>query len=133
MSSVKYKLTIAYDGGNYVGWQTQKSGPGVQQKIEEALGRLFPTPLVLHSSSRTDTGVHAIGMVAHVEIPAAELRMTDHKLSLAINAHLPPDIRIFKAQRCPADSHWASSRGQPGFWDRRTLPKGVPKRASGPR
>ncbi len=105
MSSVKYKLTIAYDGGNYVGWQTQKSGPGVQQKIEEALGRLFPNPLVLHSSSRTDTGVHAIGMVAHVEIPAAELRMTDHKLSLAINAHLPPDIRIFKAQRCPADFH----------------------------
>ncbi len=63
---MKFKLTIAYDGTGYAGWQVQTSGVGVQQKVEEALGRLFPSVKRIHSSSRTDTGVHALGMVAHV-------------------------------------------------------------------
>jgi tRNA pseudouridine38-40 synthase len=74
--TLKYKLTIAYDGTQYAGWQTQLSGIGVQQKIEEALARLFSADLRLHSSSRTDAGVHALGMVAHVEIPRPRVRLT---------------------------------------------------------
>jgi tRNA pseudouridine38-40 synthase len=101
----KVKLVIAYDGTRYQGWQAQKTGVGVQQKIEEAFGRLFPTPIRLHSSSRTDTGVHALGMVAHVEIPAAALRLPGAKLALALNAHLPEDIRIVSATRCAKDFH----------------------------
>src|SRR5580692_8023961 len=105
MNKLKFKLVIAYDGTNYAGWQAQKTGVGVQQRVEEALGKLFPGAGRLHSSSRTDTGVHALGMVAHVEIARAEFKMTPEKLALAINAHLPEDIRVVSARRCRADFH----------------------------
>jgi tRNA pseudouridine38-40 synthase len=97
MKSLKFKLTIAYDGTSYQGWQTQKIGVGVQQKIEEALSKLFPSNPNLHSSSRTDTGVHAIGMIAHFEAPASACKMLPRKLALALNAWLPEDIRIMSA------------------------------------
>jgi tRNA pseudouridine38-40 synthase len=102
---IKLKLVIAYDGSNYAGWQIQKIGLGVQQRVEEALARIFPTPKRLHSSSRTDTGVHAIGMVAHVEIPVTELKMPPRKVMLALNAHLPADVRIMSVQKVSADFH----------------------------
>src|SRR5438309_8617400 len=82
----KFKLTIAYDGTGYEGWQVQKIGTGVQEKVEEALAKLFPSHPRLHSSSRTDTGVHALGMVAHFEMPRSECRMSPRKLALALNA-----------------------------------------------
>jgi tRNA pseudouridine38-40 synthase len=100
---VKLKLTIAYDGAPYAGWQAQKTGLGVQQVVEEAVVRIFPNAGRLHSSSRTDTGVHAVGMVAHVEIPKGEFRVSASKAALAINAHLPREIRILAAARCRAD------------------------------
>jgi len=103
--SVKLKLTIAYDGSNYAGWQVQKTGIGVQQKIEEALTKLFPSVRRIHSSSRTDTGVHAVGMVAHVEIPPDEFKMSMAKVPLAVNAFLPEDIRIVSAIRSKEDFH----------------------------
>jgi tRNA pseudouridine38-40 synthase len=91
---LKFRLVIAYDGTNYEGWQVQKTGLGVQQRVEEALNKLFPGASRVHGSSRTDTGVHALGMVAHVEIPKGELRMPSRKLALALNAFLPRDIRV---------------------------------------
>src|SRR5277367_5267872 len=105
MDSLKFKLTVAYDGTHYAGWQVQESGVGVQQRVEEALRKLFPSVGRIHSSSRTDAGVHALGMVAHVEIARAEFKMFVVKLTLAINAHLPQDIRVSSAKRCPADFH----------------------------
>ena len=102
---LKFKLTIAYDGTNYEGWQVQKIGLGVQQKIEEAFQQIFPMVRRIHSSSRTDTGVHARAMVAHVEISKADFKMPVRKLPLAINAHLPEDIRIVRAVVCPATFH----------------------------
>jgi len=103
--SLKFKLTIAYDGTAYEGWQTQKVGTGVQQKIEEALAKLFPSRPIVHSSSRTDTGVHALGMVAHFEVPVAEFKMPARKLVLAINAWLPEDVRVLSASRVPKKFH----------------------------
>lgn len=103
--TVKLKLTIAYDGRNYAGWQVQKTGIGVQQKIEEVLARYFPSKPQLLSSSRTDAGVHAVGMVAHLEIPQAEFKMSPRKLILALNAYLPEDIRVMSVIRCPTDFH----------------------------
>jgi tRNA pseudouridine38-40 synthase len=94
-----YKLTIAYDGSSYQGWQVQKIGTGVQEKIEAALARLFPGKPRVHSSSRTDTGVHALGMVAHFEVPRAQCEMSAAKLLLAINAWLPEDVRVMAVQR----------------------------------
>ncbi|HEV2437890.1 MAG TPA: tRNA pseudouridine(38-40) synthase TruA [Verrucomicrobiae bacterium] len=102
---MKFKLTIAYDGTAYEGWQTQKIGTGVQQKVEEALAKLFPSRPIVHSSSRTDTGVHALGMVAHFEAADAEFKMTVRKLALAINAWLPEDIRVLSASRVPNKFH----------------------------
>ncbi len=102
---MKFKLTIAYDGTGYEGWQVQKIGTGVQEKVEEALARLFSSHPRLHSSSRTDTGVHALGMVAHFEVPVAECRMTARKLALAVNAWLPEDIRVLSASKVAKDFH----------------------------
>jgi tRNA pseudouridine38-40 synthase len=102
---MKFKLIIAYDGTAYEGWQVQKTGTGVQQIVETALGKLFPSTPRLHSSSRTDTGVHALGMVAHFEVPRVGAKMTARKLGLALNAHLPADIRIVSAARARERFH----------------------------
>ena len=102
---LKFKLTIAYDGTHYEGWQVQKTGTGVQEKVEAALAKLFPSHPRVHSSSRTDTGVHALGMVAHFEAPRAECRMTARKLALALNAWLPEDIRVVAAARARPEFH----------------------------
>jgi tRNA pseudouridine38-40 synthase len=102
---IKIKLTIAYDGTAYDGWQVQKTGTGVQEKVEAALGKLFASQPRVHSSSRTDAGVHALGMVAHLEVPGAELRMPLRKLALALNAWLPADIRVLSAARVRGDFH----------------------------
>jgi tRNA pseudouridine38-40 synthase len=101
----RFRLVIAYDGTAYAGWQVQKTGLGVQQRVEESLARLFPGVGRVHSSSRTDTGVHALGMVVHVDIPRARMRMAVSKLAIAINAHLPQDIRVVRAARCRRDFH----------------------------
>lgn len=103
--TLKFKLIIAYDGTAYQGWQVQKTGTGVQEKVEGALAKLFPSQPRLHSSSRTDTGVHALGMVAHFEVPPAESRMPRLKLALALNAWLPPDIRVTSVRRAGPDFH----------------------------
>lgn len=103
--TVRLRLTVSYDGTNYEGWQTQKIGTGVQQLIEKALTRIIPGNHRLHSSSRTDTGVHALGMEAHVELPRAKFRMAPEKLRLALNAHLPDDIRVRDVRRTRASFH----------------------------
>jgi tRNA pseudouridine38-40 synthase len=101
----KFKLTLAYDGTHYEGWQVQKTGTGVQEKVETALTKLFPSHPHLHSSSRTDTGVHALGMAAHFEVPTAECRMSARKLVLALNAWLPEDVRVLTATRAAQTFH----------------------------
>jgi len=105
MAEVKYKLTIAYDGTAYQGWQVQKIGTGVQEKVEAALAKLFPSAPRLHSSSRTDTGVHALGMVAHFTVRGPASRFPGRKLALALNAWLSGDIRVLSATRVPAKFH----------------------------
>lgn len=101
----RFRLTIAFDGANYEGWQVQKIGTGVQQKVEEALARLFPSGPRVHSSSRTDTGVHAAAMVAHFDVPRASCRITARKLLLALNAHLPEDVRVTAVSVAKAGFH----------------------------
>lgn len=104
-ATVRLKLTIAYDGTGYAGWQVQKSGVAVQEVIEKALKNIFGVDFRLHGSSRTDAGVHARGMIAHVDIPREKFKMAPRKLSLALNAHLPEDIRIMGAARASQDFH----------------------------
>lgn len=103
--TIKLKLIIAYHGGNYQGWQTQKTGTGVQSVIEASLKRFFANAGPLWGSSRTDAGVHALGMAAHLEMPSESLIMPPRKIRLALNAKLPPDIRIIEVKKAPLKFH----------------------------
>ena len=91
------KLTVSYDGTVYCGWQVQPNGMSVQQVLEDALFAVTGEKLKVTGSGRTDAGVHAKGQVAHFErekdnIPA-------EKYAKALNAHLPPDIKVLKSER----------------------------------
>jgi tRNA pseudouridine38-40 synthase len=101
----RVRLTVAYDGSAYLGWQVQVEGASVQGCLETALGKLFASAPRVVSSSRTDTGVHARGMSVHFDVPQAEWRMSGDKLILAANAHLPEDIRVTAAAQTKPDFH----------------------------
>jgi len=83
----RFRLLIEYDGRPFVGWQRQDNGPSVQQALEEAAERLCGQAVRLHAAGRTDSGVHALGMVAHADIPK---HLPDGKMADALNAHLRP-------------------------------------------
>ena len=97
----RYRLTVAYDGTDYIGWQRQPNGPSVQSALERALVPLC-APLVphVHGSGRTDAGVHARGQVAHFDMSR---EMEPHKLRRALNDALPPDISVIAADRAAPD------------------------------
>lgn len=100
----KLKLTISYDGRPFCGWQSQAGKDAVQDFLEAALAKLCGGNRVpLHGSGRTDAGVHALAQVAHVEVPAD--RLTPEQWLAAINAHLPPEIRVFRSQWAGPDFH----------------------------
>ena len=92
----RYKLTIEYDGGPFVGWQRQANGRSVQAALEDALLKLTGEKVIVRGAGRTDAGVHALGQVAHVDLgrdwPA-------DKLKDALNAHLRPEpVAILAAE-----------------------------------
>jgi len=84
----RFKLTIEYDGGPFVGWQRQENGPSVQGALETALKALEPGPHTVQGAGRTDAGVHATGQVAHVDLARA---WEPFRLAEALNHHLRPD------------------------------------------
>lgn len=100
--SSRFKLTIAYDGTNYSGWQVQANAPSVQQTIETVLSKIVGHEVKVHGSGRTDQGVHARGQVAHVDLVT---RMVPDSLCRVLNGRLPLDIRILKATRAKPDFH----------------------------
>lgn len=81
----RYKLTIEYDGGPYQGWQWQDHGPSVQGALEEAVEKLNGEPALVYGAGRTDSGVHALAQVAHVDL-VKDLRAD--KVRDALNYHL---------------------------------------------
>ena len=91
------KLTISYDGTAYCGWQVQPNGLSVQQVIEDALFSVTGEKIKITGSGRTDAGVHAKGQVAHFD--REQENIPAEKFSKALNAHLPPDIKILKSER----------------------------------
>jgi tRNA pseudouridine38-40 synthase len=96
------KLTVAYDGTRFVGWQRQASGESIQGWLEQVLERLEGTPVTVHGAGRTDAGVHALGQVASVSLAGTHDSAT---LIRALNAQLPPDIRVRSAEDVPEDFH----------------------------
>ena len=87
---MRIALVISYNGTAYCGWQNQKNGIAVQQKIEEALFKLTGEKISITGAGRTDAGVHAIGQVAHFDTRS---NIPPEKFSYALNTHLPYDIR----------------------------------------
>jgi tRNA pseudouridine38-40 synthase len=99
----RFRLTIEYDGGPFMGWQRQAHGPSVQQAIEEAVAGITHETVTLHAAGRTDTGVHALAMTAHVDIsrPISPFRLAD-----GINAKLRPlPVAILSAREVSEDFH----------------------------
>ena len=83
----RYKLTLEYDGGPFVGWQTQATGPSIQAALEEAVFKLSGERTLVIGAGRTDAGVHALGQVAHVDLARAFPAWTVRD---GLNAHLRP-------------------------------------------
>ncbi|MEA5002548.1 MAG: tRNA pseudouridine(38-40) synthase TruA [Christensenella sp.] len=101
-SYLRVALVIEYDGTNYCGWQVQKNGVSIQQKIEEALQKALGRRTAIHGSGRTDAGVHALGQVAHFE---AQTDIPADKFFYVLNDLLPQDIRIIRSYEVADDFH----------------------------
>ena len=110
---MKIKITICYNGQNFVGWQTQNNGRSVQEEIEKTLSFLFDEKTKIIGSGRTDAKVHALGQVASFEASSQKFVknftnkscLNEKKLVSAINANLPTDIKILSAQQVQDSFH----------------------------
>lgn len=96
------KLLVQYDGTDFVGWQRQATGRSVQAVLEAAIARIEGAPVTIIGAGRTDAGVHALGQVASLRLrhpiaPATLVR--------ALNAMLPPDVRVLAAEDAPPEFH----------------------------
>ena len=97
------KLTLEYDGSGFFGFQRQIDRPTIQAALEEALTRLFNRPMkIAAAAGRTDAGVHAAGQVVNVKTNS---RLTPEKIQTALNALLPKDIAVKRAEEAPAKFH----------------------------
>ncbi len=83
----RWRLTIEYDGGPFVGWQRQAAGDSVQGVIEQAIAQMTGEAVAVHGAGRTDAGVHALAMEAHADIAKP---LTEHRLREGINALVRP-------------------------------------------
>lgn len=97
-----YKLTLAYHGAPYAGWQRQRNKVTVQLELEQAAAALYGQPIPMAASGRTDTGVHARGQVVSYQAPAKHPPQTIQK---ALNAKLPASIRVLQVRQMPDDFH----------------------------
>ena len=99
----RYKLTIEFNGSNYHGWQMQASAPSIQAELEKAAYKFCQSECRFHAAGRTDAGVHATGMVAHVDIPR---EMEAFKIMEALNFHLKEvPISILHSEAVDEDFH----------------------------
>ena len=102
MGKKRVRLTVAYDGTNYHGWQLQKNGVSIESVLNEALSSLFREEIKVIGASRTDSGVHALGNIAVFDTVSP---MPAEKVSYALNQRLPEDIRIQKSEEVAEDWH----------------------------
>lgn len=99
----RYKLTIEYDGGPFVGWQRQENGRSVQASLEDAIFAFSGERAAVQGAGRTDAGVHALGQVAHVDLSDEKPVET---IRSALNFHVRPHpIAVILAELVPADFH----------------------------
>jgi tRNA pseudouridine38-40 synthase len=96
------KLTIQYDGTDFVGWQRQADGVSIQGLLEDALAPIEGGPVTVHGAGRTDAGVHALAQVASVHVANT---LEPPTIARALNAVLPADVRILGVEEMDADFH----------------------------
>lgn len=99
---IRIKLTVAYEGTDFSGWQLQPRDRTVQGELESALARILGMDVRVHGSGRTDSGVHALGQVAHFDCPDAKGGLPWQR---ALNAILPPDVRVLGAEAVDGEFH----------------------------
>ena len=99
---MNFLLLLAYDGTNYCGFQVQPNGRSVAQTFQDGLEAVLGIRPDIKGCSRTDAGVHALGFALNFH---ADTRIPPEKLPLALNQHLPPDIRVLSARIVPEDFH----------------------------
>jgi tRNA pseudouridine38-40 synthase len=97
------KLIIAYDGTPFAGWQSQAHRNTIQDYLERAFERVVGSPVRVHGAGRTDAGVHALAQCAHVDLTGD--RLSAARWTEALNALLPPTIRVLRCQYVPNDFH----------------------------
>ena len=102
MQKKRIKLTIAYDGTNYGGWQVQPNGITVEEVINKALCKLTGEDIAVIGASRTDSGVHALGNVAVFDSATS---IPPERIAMALNQRLPDDIVIVKSEEVAPDFH----------------------------
>ena len=99
----RWKLIVEYDGGPFVGWQRQANGPSVQAALETAVYRVAQEQVVVQGAGRTDSGVHALGQVAHIDLVKAADADTVRD---ALNFHLKPDpVTVLSATSVDTEFH----------------------------
>jgi tRNA pseudouridine38-40 synthase len=99
----RWRLTIEYDGGPFMGWQRQDHGPSVQQALEEALQRMTGEQAAFHAAGRTDAGVHALAMSTHVDVMKS---LTPHRLREGLNGLVRPHpIAVLELAEVAPDWH----------------------------
>lgn len=98
----RIKLTVAYDGTNYVGWQVQPNGKAIEEMLNAALSKLLSEQITVIGASRTDSGVHADGNIAVFDTKS---RIPADKFRFAVNEFLPPDIVIEASEEVPLSYH----------------------------
>jgi tRNA pseudouridine38-40 synthase len=107
----RLRLTIAYDGGAFSGWQSQPNGNAVQDHLVIAFDQILGATPKVHGAGRTDAGVHALAQVAHVDVPKG--KFTHEVWQSALNAHLPREMRVLRCQLAPPNFHARfSARGK---------------------
>ena len=98
----RIKLTVAYDGTDYCGWQVQNNGPTIEGELNKVLSRVTGTPVKVIGASRTDAGVHAKGNVAVFD---TESRIPPERFMYVLNSFLPPDVVVTNSCRVAGDWH----------------------------
>jgi len=101
-SSLKYKLTLEYDGTGYSGWQVQKNARSIQGALIEAARKLFGAEVDVQGAGRTDAGVHALAQIAHLQVPH---RLPPQKILYGLNELLPAPINVLKVEEASPAFH----------------------------
>ncbi len=108
---LRYKVVVAYDGAPFAGWQSQLHRNTIQDRMEAAIKQITSEEVRVHGAGRTDTGVHAIGQCAHFDLQTAKFKPPT--LLPALNAVLPPTIRLLRCQAAASSFHARfSARGK---------------------